>query len=184
MPREISFSKQKILLVLFKSLELGCSYTFKKQAWVLKSFSREWKKINKNKLRDEIRQLYQSRMIRKRENKDGSITITLTEKGKMKALTFYFENMKLNKGNWDGKWRMVTFDIPEKKRKGRDALRNKIKELGFYELQKSVWIYPFKCKDEIDFIIEFFGLRRYVRFVVVDSIDNEPHLKAIFKLKK
>src|SRR3989339_427719 len=58
----------------------------------------------------------------------------------------------------------------------------KLKELGFYELQKSVWICPYNCKNQIDFIIELFGLREYVRFAVVDSIDNELHLKKIFNL--
>ena len=77
---------------------------------------------------------------------------------------------------------MVIFDVPEYKRSGRDDLREKLKELGFYELQKSVWICPYNCKNQIDFIIELFGLREYVRFAVVDSIDNELYLKKIFNL--
>jgi len=55
--------------------------------------------------------------------------------------------------------------------------------LGFYELQKSVWIFPYECKNEIDFIVEFFGLRKYVRFGILESINNELHLKKIFNLK-
>lgn len=84
--------------------------------------------------------------------------------------------------NGDGKWRLVVFDIPEKIREGRRALREKIRELGFHELQKSVWIFPYECKNEIDFIVEFFNLRKYVRFGILESIDNELHLKKIFNL--
>ena len=100
----------------------------------------------------------------------------------MRALTYRFEEMRIEGRTWDGKWRLVVFDIPEKLRKGRDALRAKIKELGFYELQKSVFVFPYECRDEIDFIVEFFGLRKYVRYGVLEFIDNELHLKEIFDL--
>jgi len=178
----MSPTKQKILLLLFTGLEFGYSYSPHKQWQVLKRFSYKWNKINREKLRKDINQLYQSRLLKRQENKDGSITVILTDKGKMKALTYWFDNMKLKKDDWDKKWRIVIFDIPEKLKSGRDALRKKIKELGFHELQKSVWIYPYECKDEIDFIIEFFDMRKYVRFIVADCIDNELHLKKTFKL--
>ncbi len=58
----------------------------------------------------------------------------------------------------------------------------KLKKLEFYELQKSVFIHPFDCKDEIDFIIEFFEARPFIRFAIIESIDNELHLKKIFDL--
>ena len=180
--RNISPTKQKILLLLLGGLALGYSYTPKTQWKVLKQISYEWKKINKEKLRKDINQLYQTKLIRRKENSDGSYTIELTEKGRMKSLTYHFEEMKIKGENWDGKWRLIVFDIPESKRKGRDALRDKIRKLGFYELQKSVWVYPYECKNEIDFIIEFFGLRKYVRFGILESIDNELHLKKIFNL--
>jgi DNA-binding transcriptional regulator PaaX len=44
--------------------------------------------------------------------------------------------MRINNGKWDEKWRIVAFDIPEKFKTGRDALRRKLKEVGFHELQK------------------------------------------------
>jgi len=176
-------TKQKILLLLFGGLAFGYSITPTRQWKVLKEISTAWKKIDKKELNKEIRNLYNSKSIKKKENSDGSYTIILTEKGRLKALTYYFEKMNIEAKNWDGKWRLVIFDIPEKLKCGRDALRRKIKDLGFYEFQKSVWIYPYKCKDEIDFIIEFFGLRKYVRFGVLESVDNEIHLKKIFHLK-
>lgn len=77
---------------------------------------------------------------------------------------------------------MVLFDIPEKIRKGRDALRDKLKDLGFYELQKSVWVHPYPCEDEINFITEVFDLRPYIRFAEIAKITNEAKLKLHFKL--
>jgi len=90
--------------------------------------------------------------------------------------------MKIERKKWDGKWRIVVFDIPEKKKGVRNALRRKLKELGFYELQKSVFVFPYECGNEIEFIVEFFELRPYVRTGVLEKIDNTTHLKRIFKL--
>ena len=83
---------------------------------------------------------------------------------------------------WDKKWRIVIFDIPEKKKKAREALRKKLKELGFKELQKSVFVYPFECEDEIDFITEVFQIRPYVRFIKAVSITNEEQIRLKFNI--
>jgi len=178
----MSTVKQKILLLLLSGIAFGYSYTPQRQWRILKGLAQEWRRINEKQLRIEINNLYKSKVIEKKENPDGSYAISLTEKGKLKALTYHFQKMKIETEKWDGKWRLVVFDIPEKIKKGRDALREKLKQLGFYELQKSVFVFPYKCKDEIDFIIEFFQLRKYVRFGVLESIDNELHLKKIFNL--
>lgn len=173
---------QKVLLVLLTGVALSIAYTPRQYWRTVKIAGKEWKKINKKELRYELRKLYQSKLIGRKENLDGSTTMILTEKGKLRALTYRFDEMKIKNKKWDGKWRMVGFDVPEKVRWGRDALRDKIKKLGFYEFQKSVFIYPHDCKNEIDFIIEFFGIRKYVRFGILEYIDNEKHLKEIFKL--
>jgi DNA-binding transcriptional regulator PaaX len=174
--------KEKILLLLLAGATLGFTYTPQKQLKILKRLKREWKKINERVLKETIRELYRSKLVKMIENPDKSWTLILTEKGKMKALTYHFQAMKIEEGKWDGKWRFVIFDIPEKMKRARDALREKLKEMGFYELQKSVFVFPYECKDEIEFIIEFFNLRRYVRFGILESVDNELHLKKIFKL--
>ncbi|MEK7562216.1 MAG: hypothetical protein AAB509_00850, partial [Patescibacteria group bacterium] len=152
----MSALKEKILLLLMGGLAFGCSYTPQNQWKVIKTVSNEWKNINKKELHAEIHRLYRSKLVKKITNPDGTFTFVLTDKGKLRALTYNFENMKIERKDWDGKWRFVVFDVPEKFRIGRDALRGKIKKLGFYELQKSVFIFPYKCQDEIEFIIEFF----------------------------
>jgi len=169
-------------LLLLTGAALSIAYTPRQYWRTVKIAGKEWKKINKEEIRKEIRQLYRSKLLKKTENKDGSITMILTDKGKLRALTYKFDEMKIEDKKWDGKWRVVGFDVPEKIRWGRDALRDKIKKLGFYEFQKSVFIYPYDCKNEIDFIIEFFGIRKYVRFGILEYIDNEKHFKKIFKL--
>lgn len=178
----MSFTKQKILLLLFSGIAFGFTCNPGQQWKLLKGISREWKKINEKKLKQAINELYRSKVIARKENSDKSYTLILTEKGKIKALTYHFQEMKIERKNWDGKWRCVIFDIPEKLRQGRDALRDKLKKLGFHELQKSVFIFPYGCQEEIEFIVEFFDLKKWVRFAVLETIDNELHLKKIFRL--
>ena len=107
----------------------------------------------------------------------------MTESGRKKALQYKIDEIKIKQpGSWDNLWRLTIFDIPEKKRRARDALRNKLRELGFLELQKSVFIYPFSCRDEIDFITEYFEIRPYVRYIEARFINNEAELKLKFNL--
>ena len=109
--------------------------------------------------------------------------MTLTSNGKKKVIQYNLDSIKIQKpGRWDRLWRLVIFDIPEEERRGRNALAAKLKELGFYPLQKSVFIHPYECKNEIDFIVEIFNLRPYVRFFIVKETDIEPDLRNRFNL--
>ncbi len=180
---ELSITKQKILLLLMGGLSLGLTYSPHGHIKIIKGMSYRWKKIEKKKLEREIKNLYSSKMIKLEESSNGILNMVLSDKGKLKTLNYHFEEMRINFENWDKKWRIVIFDIPEKLRKGRDAIRDKLKKLGFYELQKSAFVIPYDCKDEIEFLVEFFDLKKYVRFGTLDSIDNEIHLKKIFGLK-
>ena len=175
--------KEKIILLLSTGASLGFSYNTYQQYRILKTLGREWRKINRNELRREVRSLYRSKVVKEKKNPDGSFTFVLSKKGELKALTYHFDNIKIKDKIWDKKWRVVFFDIPEKYRWGRNALRKKLKELGFYEFQKSVFVFPYECEDEIDFIIEYYEIRKYVRYGIFEYVDNDVYLKSYFKLK-
>ncbi len=178
-------TQQKILLLLFGGIALGLSGSPKRYFQILNGVSDDWKEIDKRHLKRAVEKLYESKLIEEKENKDGTTTITLSEEGVKRALTFDLDKIKIKKPKkWDGKWRIVLFDVPEKKRVIRDALRHYIQNVGMYEYQKSVFISPYDCKDEIEYIIEVNEAKKFVRFVVADSIDNELHFKTIFGLKK
>lgn len=180
---KINPTTQKILLIFFGGLALGLSPSPKQFFKIAEDIAEDWRKIDRENLYTGIRSLYKSKLIEERPGADGALTLIISEKGKRKALSYKIDEMNIKKPKaWDKKWRMVIFDIPEKKKKVREALREKLKELKFYELQKSVFIHPYDCKDEIDFIIEFFEARPFARFAVLENIDNEPHLKKIFGL--
>jgi DNA-binding transcriptional regulator PaaX len=96
------------------------------------------KKISQKKVSDAFYQLRKRGLIRF-ENKGGQIYIYLTEKGKKFAEILQIDELKIkNSKKWDKKWRILIFDIAQLKRIYREAFRGKLKELGFYQLQKSV----------------------------------------------
>jgi len=176
-------NQKKILLLLLGGAALGLSGSPKRYFQILDAIKKDWEEINKQALKRAIKSLYESKLIKEKENLDGTTTLILTEKGKEKALTYDLDNMKIAKPKqWDKKWRIVLFDIPDKIKKVRDILRSHLKNLGFYEFQESVFVHPYDCKDEIDYLIEFYDIRRFVRFIIADSIDNELHLKNHFEL--
>ncbi len=110
-------------------------------------------------------------------------TIEITEKGKKRILQYGIEDIKVNiPTKWDGCWRIVAFDIPEKFKKARNALSGKIKKLGLFPLQKSVFVCPFECKNEIDFVSEFFNVGKFVHYIVAKEVDSENFLKQHFGL--
>lgn len=183
MGRELSPAAQKTLLLLGAGLALGLSGSPKAYFRILKAAGREWNFIEKKALHRAIKKLYQSKLVEFKEDKDGTIVLKLNNSGREKVLKYQLEEMRIPKmKKWDGKWRMVLFDIPEPKKKIRDALRFHLKKLGFFEFQKSVFVHPFDCENETEFLIEFYRIRSGVRFVVAEFLDNELHLKKYFHL--
>jgi DNA-binding transcriptional regulator PaaX len=176
-------TKRKVLLLLLAGAALGFSRSPKNYFKILEGVAKEWKEIDRWRLTQIVREFYNERLVDYKEKDNGVVEIILTKNGRKKALKFQFDEMEIKKPDkWDGKWRMAIFDIPEKKKKAREALREKLKDLGFKELQKSVFVYPYECEDEIDFVVEVFGIRNHVRFLHVDSFTNDEQFKLKFGL--
>lgn len=149
---------------------------------LLRSY-RKWRKHQKRKIYDAFTYLKRNGYI-SIDKRGRQIYISLTEKGKRKAGRFQVDNLEIDKSSkWDGKWRLILFDVAELKRFHREALRGKLKELGFYCLQKSVWVTPWNCQKEINLLREFFGLsENELRLVVSGEIGYDENLKRFFKV--
>lgn len=85
----------------------------------------------------------------KKAEKKGRVYYQLTSKGS-KRIKENIPILKLTTKPWDRKWRIVIFDIPEKKKRLRENLRRKLVDLGFGRWQKSVYIIPHDIRDEIN----------------------------------
>lgn len=129
-----------------------------------------------------LRRLKEKRLVEIKETEKETF-ISITENGKKRLLKYNFDEMTIKRPkHWDKKWRIVSFDIPEKRRIAREALRNKLQDLGFIMLQKSLFVFPFPCKDEIDFITEIFQTQKYVIYFEATSINVENKLRLNFGL--
>jgi len=176
--------KKKVLLLLCAGLSLGLTRSPKTHWWILKQIPKEWEKVNRQALERAINSLYTSHLIEEKNNRDGTTTLILSENGKQRVLRFNIDKLEIKKPEkWDGKWRIIMFDIPEKLKGLRDSLRLHFQTIGLIELQKSVLVYPYPCNDEIEFILELYNARKYVRFVLAEKIDNQLHLMKKFNLQ-
>jgi DNA-binding transcriptional regulator PaaX len=84
---------------------------------------------------------------------------------------------------WDGKWRLILFDIPESKRATRDYLRSVLKRAGCHEFQRSMWMYPHKLPLYIMKLLSDPLMRKYTRTITSMDIDYDEDLRRIFKLR-
>ena len=144
---------------------------------------RHFSKNEKQKAIRVFRRLEKNRLLKIRE-KDGRFAIELTKEGKRKFRQINLENVQIVKPpHWDGKWRLVIFDIPEEGlASSRRILRSKLKEWEFYLLQKSVWVCPWPCENEIQTVSELYGISQYIDVVVAEKIVNDTDLRKHFKL--
>lgn len=173
--------KKKILLLLFGGLSLGLAGSPKSQIRVLKQMAYEWRKIDRRNLIRSLRNLHDYGYIDWKEKSNGTYEVVITKKGKSCVRFFDIDDMVIKRPkHWDGKWRIVFFDIPEKKRRARNALREKLRDLGFYEMQKSVFAFPHECQDEINFIVALFEIKPYVQYAEVSRTTNELELRSFF----
>ncbi|MBI2099952.1 MAG: hypothetical protein HYT48_01265 [Candidatus Vogelbacteria bacterium] len=178
-------TKQKIILLLTGGALLGLTRSPGNYFRVAKRIARAWKDINRRDLINTVKEFRHNRLVDFEEQSDGTIKIVITEKGKLTAIRINMDQMKIKKpARWDGRWRLVIFDIPEHYRNVRDALREKLKEIGFREIQKSTFVFPYPCTDEINFLMEFFEVRSCVRLAEVVKITNEEELLLNFGLHK
>ena len=175
-------TQEKVLLLLLSGVVLGFSRSPRGYFKVLRETHKAWKEIDRRYLVSSIKALYKSKLIHQNNNKDGTTTFILSSEGRKVALTYNLDNMTVKKHQWDKKWRIVIFDIPEKKKKIREAFRYQLKRLGFLKLQRSVLVLPFECSNELEYVIEFYNIRRFVRFIEANHIDNELDLKHQFSL--
>ncbi|QQG43429.1 MAG: hypothetical protein HYW45_00225 [Candidatus Daviesbacteria bacterium] len=122
--------------------------------------------LNKSALSNAIRRLRENGLIDFVD--DETLVIKLTDKGKEKAV---LTKLLINEDKWDGKWRIVIFDIPEKRRVVRDLLRQKLKSWEFLPWQQSVWVTKKDCTKPLREFIKSIGIKDWVKVIETDNVD-------------
>lgn len=152
----------------------------------LKNLPRELKKFKRKQLMRSLYNLRAKNFVKLICEDNNNITVELTENGKKILKKIDFDNMVLERlQKWDKKWRLIIFDIPEKKKLAREALREKLKDLGMKKLQQSIWITPFPCEQEINLIKNVFNLSNFwLDVVITENLGSgEYQLRKQFNLK-
>lgn len=143
--------------------------------------AKEWRKYKKGDIGRIIKRLRKQELISVKDD-GNTIEIELSEDGRRKLLSYNFEEISLPKRR-DGKLRVVIFDIPNEKKVARDMFRAKLILLGFKRIQKSIFLSPYPCKKEVEFITYFLGIEKYVSLMQVGKVELGPTFEFISSTK-
>jgi phenylacetic acid degradation operon negative regulatory protein len=95
----------------------------------------------------QLQRLEKQQWIERSPGNHGDRLHRLTETGRFRALGGRDPEACWNR-RWDGRWRLVLFDVPEVHAVDRQRLRLYLRSRGFGCLQNSVWITPHSVNEE------------------------------------
>lgn len=117
------------------------------------------------------------------EKGSGAQKVRLTEKGEAFALLIAEGQARPKKPKrWDGKWRLVIYDLKNVSVGFRARVRSMLRSFGFVLLQNSVWAYPYDCEDLIFILKQELKLGGSLLYIIADQIENDRALRARFSL--
>ena len=118
------------------------------------------------------------------KRKGNEVYVAVKNKDNVSILKYSLKeilNLKKKK-NWQGRWFLVVFDVPEEERNKRDYLRRFLKEIGFYPYNQSVYVFPYECEKEISLIKKIVEGGKYINYIIAEKLEHENQLKTHFNL--
>lgn len=137
------------------------------------------------KIARRLREMERKKLVEIKELPNGEARVVIAHRGKTLVRQYRLEEMKLKKpARWDRKWRLVIYDIPDYHRRASDAFRERLRSMGLFRLQKSVWISPYECLEEIEFLCAVFeiDIDACVCYLRLEAIPREKEIKEFFRL--
>lgn len=181
--RSRSLHVRDVLKVLAAAAGIGMIFLFPGAALAIGALTLGGKNYGRWEVKRMVNRLEKQKYVQVEYLDDGKVRVKITRNGLVKALTYELDEMKLNKPKkWDGKWRLVIFDIPNKYKRVRDIFRLRLQQLGLYQLQESDYISPYPCFNEIEFLRELYGVRFKVQYLLVEKLEDDEFLKSYFDL--
>ena len=120
-----------------------------------------------------------------RVNTEKGVALRLTGKGAKLAVGIEEEEKQYEikkPKRWDDKWRIIIFDIWERRRSVRDRLRTLLQRNGFVKIQNSVWVYPYDCEELFVFLRTNLRLGKGILYIVAEEVENDGTLRKHFGL--
>lgn len=182
MRKSLGNNQKKLLYLLLGGASFCLTRNPRKQLRIIRELSEDITELNKPNSERSLTALEKHKFIRL-VKKRGGLEPCLTKEGRRRAYLEALNDIKLKKPKrWDEKWRVVSFDIPEKKRKKRNSFRFHLNRLGFREIHQSLFVVPYPCEDEVRYIAHQIGINPHVHTLIADEIDHEKRLKKHFNL--
>jgi phenylacetic acid degradation operon negative regulatory protein len=132
--RRREWTGEEILLVLAFGLDQLTSRSLPR---LLESYE-GWE--YRNRLRHHLRR-FESQQLLKRETRAAGLVYRLTDAGQVAIAGGRHPEQRWNRP-WDGHWRLLLFDLPERPQRVRLALWRWLRANHFGCLQHSVWLSP------------------------------------------
>lgn len=140
--------------------------------------------FDRRQLQASRKYLQQRRYFEFRPLGNDRFRVTLTDKGRARALEMAFATFRAPKPEtWDGRWRIVLSDIPDKHKSERDTFRKKLLEWGFYPFQESACIYPYECREAVVFLMSVLGISTYTQYLEVVYVLDDADFRNHFHLR-
>ena len=140
------------------------------------------RKFSQKSLYKSVEKLKNRGLLKKVKSQNGW-RLELTRAGEKELWSIETKKKLLKKPwRWDKKWRILIFDIPEKKKKIRYQVRLTLINLGFRRLQDSVWIYPYECEDILELLRTKYGVRHEALYLRADKLSKDNRWREFFQL--
>ena len=118
------------------------------------------------------------------KTEEGKYKIEITKEGQAIILRNTFHDLVVNQPErWDKIWRIVIFDIPNDKKWVRDTFRKSLREMGFFQVQKSVFISPYPCEEEVEFLVGIFDIVGHVRVIQAEKLIHDNDIREFFSIR-
>jgi len=182
----MSAVRVKVLTLLLSGVGLALSRSPIQQYRLVQGARKEWRAINRNALRRAIATFEGEGLLKVVQRSTGEYDVVLTTKGHTFAQITCFDGLseRPRPEVWDGVWRMVMYDVPEHSAQFRRELCTKLADLGFFEYQRSVFVYPYPCLDQVRMLQRLYDAHEYVRYAEVTRIDADAALCTFFSLSR
>ena len=175
--------QEKVLLILTRLTTQSVALAFAPEAVIRKKLGLRNDQNPTYRVRQALRRLGQKGLLAY-ERTPAGWRARLSQKGEKVAERLdTTERIKIRKPKrWDGRWRIVTFDIWERRRNTRDRLRILLQKAGFHKIQDSVWVHPYDCEKLIVFLRTDMRLGQSVLYIIAEGIENDAKLRRHFNL--
>lgn len=120
----------------------------------------KYSKVKKHSIANAVSDLLKTGYLEKKVKSDGQVVYRITSPGRIKII-YDIPLARFTSKKWDGVWRLVSFDVPEKKSGVRASLRRKLRELGFGMLQESLWVTPHDLGEKLEQFLEEENLKDF-----------------------